>query len=49
MKKENLEIQIKFNLALQNHKKKLSLDNCSKFEINNPDAFKQMYQFWVKK
>ena len=26
-----------------------SLENWNKFEINNPDIFKQMYQFWVKK
>ena len=30
-------------------KKNLSLDNWNNFEINNPDAFKGMYQFWVKK
>ena len=27
----------------------ISLENWNKFEINNPDIFKQMYQFWVKK
>ena len=26
-----------------------SLENWHNFEINNPDMFKQMYQFWVKK
>ena len=26
-----------------------SLENWNKFEINNPDILKQMYQFWVKK
>ena len=26
-----------------------SLENWHNFEINNPDIFKQMYQFWVKK
>ena len=25
-----------------------SLENWHNFEINNPDIFKQMYQFWVK-
>ena len=26
-----------------------SLENWNNFEINNPDTFKQMYQFWLKK
>ena len=29
--------------------KNTSLENWNNFEINNPDIFKQMYQFWVKK
>ena len=49
MKKEDLIIQNKFDLALSNHKKNLSLDNWNQFEINNPSAFFGMYQFWVRK
>ncbi len=32
-----------------NDLKCISLENWHNFEINNPDIFKQMYQFWVKK
>ena len=31
-----------------NDLKCISLENWHNFEINNPDIFKQMYQFWVK-
>ena len=30
-------------------KNNISLDNWHQFEINNPDTFAGMYQFWVRK
>ena len=30
-------------------KSKFSLNQWNKFEINNPDTFFNMYQFWVRK
>ena len=27
----------------------VSLDNWHKFELENPDIFKSMYQFWLRK
>tara|TARA_B100000902_G_C27031025_1_gene774502 strand:+ start:162 stop:275 length:114 start_codon:yes stop_codon:yes gene_type:complete len=32
-----------------NDKKNISLDNWNKYELNNPDTFANMYQFWVRK
>ena len=32
-----------------NDKKNTSLDNWHQFEINNPDTFISMYQFWIRK
>ena len=42
-------IQTKFSKFFPNDKKNISLDNWNKFEINNPDTFSNMYQFWVRK
>ena len=42
-------IQKKFSKLFPEDKKNISLDNWNKFEINNPDIFANMYQFWVKK
>ena len=39
----------KYLQSFPNDKKNLSLDNWSEFEINNPDIFKGMYQFWIRK
>ena len=39
----------KYLQSFPNDKKNLSLDNWNEFEINNPDIFKGMYQFWVRK
>ncbi len=41
--------QKKYSQSFPDDKKNLSLDNWNQFEINNPDAFKGMYQFWVRK
>ena len=30
-------------------KKNISLVNWNQFEINNPDTFFDMYQFWLRK
>jgi len=30
-------------------KKNISLDNWHQFEMNNPDTFSDLYQFWVRK
>ena len=39
----------KYLQTFPDDKKNLSLDNWSKFEIENSDTFKGMYQFWVRK
>ncbi len=57
LKKYNLEflgftdssIKKAYSKQYPNDLKCTSLENWNKFEINNPDMFKQMYQFWVKK
>ena len=57
LKKYNLEflgftdssIKKAYSKQYPNDLKCTSLENWNKFEINNPDIFKQMYQFWVKK
>ena len=42
-------IKTEFSKFFPNDKKNISLDNWNQFEINNPDAFSNMYQFWVRK
>ena len=39
----------KYLQSFPNDKKNLSLENWNQFELNNPDIFKGMYQFWVRK
>jgi len=39
----------KYSQSFPDDKKNLSLDNWNQFEINNPDEFYSMYQFWVRK
>ena len=38
-----------FSTNFPNDKKNTSLDNWHQFEINNPDTFIRMYQFWIRK
>jgi len=38
-----------FFKKFSNNKKNSSLDNWHQFEINNPNIFMRMYQFWVRK
>ena len=38
-----------YSKLFPNDRKNISLDNWHQFEINNPDTFRAMYQFWVKK
>ena len=45
----NPNIKTKFSKSFPNDKKNISLDNWNQFEINNPNAFSNMYQFWVRK
>ena len=42
-------IQKKFSKLFPKDKKNILLDNWNQFEIDNPDTFANMYQFWVKK
>ena len=42
-------IKNKYSKFFPNDKKNISLDNWNKFELNNPDTFSNMYQFWVKR
>ena len=45
----NSHIKKKFSETFPDDKRKTSLNNWNKFEIENPDAFIGMYQFWVRK
>ena len=42
-------VQKKFSESFPEDKNNVSLDNWYQFEINNPDIFIGMYQFWVRK
>ena len=42
-------VKKKFSKSFPEDKKNVSLDNWYQFEINNPDIFISMYQFWVRK
>ena len=42
-------IKKKFSKLFPEDKNNISLDNWHQFEINNPDTFIGMYQFWVRK
>ena len=45
----NSHIKKKFSETFPDDKRKTSLNNWNQFEIENPDAFIGMYQFWVRK
>ena len=45
----NSSIKKKYFKQYPNDLKNTSLENWNDFEINNPDTFIQMYQFWTKK
>ena len=45
----NQYIKSKFTKMFPEDKKNISLENWDKFENENPDSFRAMYQFWVKK
>ena len=57
LKKLNLEflgfrnplVKNKFSKAFPNDRKNISFENWNNFELNNQDAFADMYQFWVRK
>jgi len=42
-------IKKKFSESFPEDRNNVSLDNWDQFEINNPDIFSGMYQFWVRK
>ena len=44
----NSSIKKQYSKHYPNDLKNTSLENWNEFEINNPDIFKQMYQFWLK-
>ena len=43
------EIKKKYSRSFLDDKKNISLENWHKFESENPDSFRAMYQFWVKR
>ena len=43
------KVKNKYCKLYPNDKKNISSDNWNQFEINNPDTFLEMYQFWVRK
>jgi len=45
----DLIVKKKFSESFPDDKKNTSLENWHQFEINNPDTFTRMYQFWVRK
>ena len=45
----NPPIKKKFSKLFPKDKNNISLDNWHQFEIDNPDTFINMYQFWVRK
>ena len=45
----NPAIKIEYSKLFPNDKDNTSLDNWHQFELNNPDTFIGMYQFWVRK
>ena len=42
-------VKEKYFQCFPEDKNNLSLDNWSRFEVDNPEIFKGMYQFWVRK
>ena len=45
----NTPVKKKFSIEFPNDKNYASLKNWHKFEIDNPNTFPAMYNFWVKK
>ena len=45
----NSSVNKKFSSYFPKDKKNISLDNWHQFEINNPNTFNMMYQFWIRK
>ena len=44
-----LSTKIQYSKLFPNDKKNVSLDNWHQYEMDNPETFVDMYQFWVKK
>ena len=42
-------VKKEFSTLFPEDKNNISLDNWHQFEINNPDTFIRMYQFWIRK
>ena len=45
----NPSIKNEYSKIFPNDKKNILLENWHQFEIDNPETFGAMYQFWVKK
>ena len=45
----NSKSKIEYSKLFPNDKENISLDNWHQFEIDNPNTFISMYQFWVRK
>ena len=45
----NPSVKEEYSKIFPDDKKNISLDNWNQFEINNPETFATMYQFWVRK
>ena len=45
----NPVVKKEFSKSFPEDKNNISLDNWNQFELNNPDTFTGMYQFWVRK
>ena len=45
----NKSIKHNYLKFFKNDVKNINLENWNKFEIDNPNIFISMYQFWVKK
>ena len=44
-----LDIKKKYSKSFSNDKENISLDNWHQFELQYPDTFWGMYNFWVRK
>ena len=44
-----MSTKIQYSKLFPNDKKNISLDNWHQYEMDNPETFVDMYQFWVKK
>ncbi len=45
----NPSIKFEYSKIFYKDKKNISLDNWNKFEMDNQEAFSNMYQFWIRK